>query len=106
MKVHGYLNDTGGPNDHAVKMFDKLEQDVEGEFYRLLYPSGFFENMNDEYRDNFAASSEFLDMGCEFYIKSSGKEKVVSCNPYVERHTFSSELGMCEIHVTTFHFLP
>ena len=50
--------------------------------------------MNGADRQNYSEASEFMNMGCELYLKSQNKENVTDCSSYVEHNFFSSELGM------------
>ena len=60
----------------------------------MRYPFGFFENMNEMDRENYANASEFMEMGCSLYFKSQDEEIVTNCTNFVESNFFSSELGM------------
>ena len=79
---------------HDHELSEKLDDNVLNEMDKMQYPFAFFENMDSPYHEAFAASSQFLDMGCELNIKSGGNEKVVNCTPFVETQTISTELGV------------
>ncbi len=81
-------------NGNSSNLFDELSSSVKEEMPKLKWPFGYFEIMSEEARKRYAASSQLLDMGCEFTFKSTGQEEVLNCSLYTEIHSFSSELGM------------